>query len=112
MTLPIPLQQTRAISRRHFFGQAGLGFGSIALSSLLARDGHATDTDWKIPAKAKSIIYLHMAGSPSQLELFDPKPALNKLHNTECPQEYLDGKRFAFTTMLQGRLAKLQKLGY
>lgn len=96
MTLPIQLQQTRALTRRHFFGQAGLGFGSIALSSLLTRESKAADANWQIPAKAKSIIYLHMAGSPSQLELFDYKPALNRLHNTECPQEYLEGKRFAF----------------
>ncbi len=96
MTLPISHEQTRAITRRHFFGQAGLGFGSIALSSLLARESAAADKAWKIPAKAKSIIYLHMAGSPSQLELFDHKPALTKLHNTECPKEYLEGKRFAF----------------
>ena len=96
MTLSIRLQQTRAVTRRHFFGQSGLGIGSIALSSLLADDGNAADKPWQIPAKAKSIIYLHMAGSPSQLELFDHKPALAKLHNTECPQEYLEGKRFAF----------------
>ncbi|MCA9065792.1 MAG: DUF1501 domain-containing protein, partial [Planctomycetaceae bacterium] len=49
-----------------------------------------------IPARAKSVIYLHMAGSPSQLELFEHKPELNRFHNTECPQEYLEGKRFAF----------------
>ena len=72
MTLPVSLQRTRAISRRHFFGRAGLGFGSIALSSLLTREAAAAEENWKIPAKAKSIIYLHMAGSPSQLELFDP----------------------------------------
>ena len=96
MKLPIALQQTRAISRRHFFGQTGLGLGSIALSSLLTSESIADDKPWQIPAKAKSIIYLHMAGSPSQLELFDHKPALAKLHNTQCPQEYLEGKRFAF----------------
>lgn len=96
MKLPIQLEQARALTRRHFFGQAGLGFGSIALSSLLAEEGRPSEKAWQIPAKAKSIIYLHMAGSPSQLELFDYKPALNRLHNTECPPEYLEGKRFAF----------------
>jgi hypothetical protein len=49
-----------------------------------------------LPPGAKSVIYLHMAGSPSQLELFDDKPALKKFHNKECPKEYLEGKRFAF----------------
>ncbi len=98
MQLPIPLQQTRAITRRHFFGQAGLGFGAIALQSLLARDGLAASAsaDYRIPAKAKSIIYLHMTGSPSQLDLFENKPALKKFHGQQCPKEYLEGKRFAF----------------
>jgi hypothetical protein len=47
-------------------------------------------------AKAKAVIYLHMAGSPSQLELFDYKPDLQKLHGLDCPQSLLEGKTFAF----------------
>jgi len=95
--LPLGLESVRATTRRHFFGQAGLGLGAIALSSLLNGESTAaTDPAWKIPAKAKSIIYLHMAGSPSQVDLFEHKPDLQRLHNTECPQEYLEGKRFAF----------------
>lgn len=96
MNSPHQLHHARAVTRRHFFGQAGLGFGSIALSSLLTSESSAAEKPWKIPAKAKSIIYLHMAGSPSQLELFEHKPALSKLHDTACPQKYLEGKRFAF----------------
>lgn len=46
--------------------------------------------------KAKRVIYIHMAGSPSQLELFDYKPELVKYHGKDCPQEYLEGKKFAF----------------
>ena len=46
--------------------------------------------------KAKRVIYLHMAGSPSQLELFDYKPELVKLDGKECPKEFLAGKQFAF----------------
>lgn len=48
------------------------------------------------PAKAKRVIYLHMAGSPSQLDLFDYKPELEKLNGKDCPQSFLEGKRFAF----------------
>jgi hypothetical protein len=48
------------------------------------------------PARAKSVIYLHMAGAPSQLELFDYKPELQKLHNQLCPPSILEGKKFAF----------------
>jgi len=96
MKLPNSLEQTRAVTRRHFFGQTGLGFGAIALQSLLTKNGIAAEADYRIPAKAKSIIYLHMAGSPSQIDLFENKPALTKFHGQECPKEYLEGKRFAF----------------
>jgi len=47
-------------------------------------------------AKAKRVIFLHMVGAPSQLELFDYKPDLKRLDGKECPQEFLEGKRFAF----------------
>ena len=48
------------------------------------------------PAKAKRVIYLHMAGSPSQLELLDYKPELQKMDGKDCPQSFLEGKQFAF----------------
>ena len=92
----LKLEQTHALTRRHFFGQAGLGFGAIALENLLRQNSHAAGADFHIPAKAKSVIYLHMAGSPSQIDLFENKPALSKFHGKDCPQEYLEGKRFAF----------------
>jgi hypothetical protein len=66
------------------------------------------------PAKAKSVIYLHMAGSPSQLDLFDNKPALSKLDGTKCPNEMFDGKRFAFIKkhpILLGTPFKFTKYG-
>lgn len=47
-------------------------------------------------SKVKRIIYLHMVGAPSQLELFDYKPELNRFDGKECPQEFLEGKQFAF----------------
>lgn len=84
-------------TRRHFFKNTGLGFGAIAFQSLLSNEGYAAPArDYRIKAKAKSIIYLHMAGSPSQIDLFENKPALKKFHGADCPQEYLEGKRFAF----------------
>ena len=91
------LAHARQVTRRHFFANVGLGFGAVALQSLLTGEGRAADDNgFRIPAKAKSVIYLHMAGSPSQLEMFEHKPALKKLHYTDCPQEYLEGERFAF----------------
>ena len=93
----LKLEQLRANTRRHFFKQSGLGFGAIALQQLLsAETTAAAKPRFRIPAKAKSIIYLHMAGSPSQLDLFENKPALTKYHGKVCPDEYLEGKRFAF----------------
>lgn len=99
------LEQIRGGTRRHFFQSSGLGFGAIALQSLLARDGVASNAPSVNPLapkqpmlapRAKRVIYLHMAGSPSQLELFEDKPDLQKLHMKDAPQSFLEGKRFAF----------------
>ena len=71
-------------------GKPGQGAGPFDLSNPMAL---------KIPhflPKAKSVIYLHMAGAPSQLELFDFKPELTKLDGQDCPQSLLEGKKFAF----------------
>ncbi|MFT6242164.1 MAG: hypothetical protein ACJAQT_004267, partial [Akkermansiaceae bacterium] len=104
-------EKVHAQTRRHFFGQAGLGFGSIALSQLLAAE---QKPKFQIPAKAKSVIYLHMAGSPSQIDLFENKPALAKFHGKDCPEEYLKGKRFAFikgTPKMMGPVFDYKKRG-
>ena len=84
------------ITRRHFFQQAGFGIGSAALAALMNDELFAQQIQQRAP-KAKHIIYLFMAGAPSQLELFDYKPALQKYHGQDCPPEYLKGERFAFT---------------
>lgn len=110
-------ESARAITRRFFFGRSGLGLGAIALQQLLSENGrrpaHAAEDSARhpapdgpvnplasrpthFPAKAKAVIYLHMAGSPSQLDLFDYKPTLNKHNGEPCPKEFLEGKRFAF----------------
>ncbi|MFO0864300.1 MAG: DUF1501 domain-containing protein [Gemmataceae bacterium] len=91
-------------TRRHFFRDCGVGVGGMALSSLLARESHAGPAvvDPMAPkpphheAKAKSVIFLFMAGGPSQLELFDHKPVLNRFHGQEIPDSFLEGRRFAF----------------
>jgi hypothetical protein len=99
------LERLHSVTRRQFCGRAGLGVGGMALASMLAQNSSAEKPNPefsmrpKMPmhdAKAKAVIYLHMAGSPSQLELFEHKPALAKFHAKPCPKEYLDGKRFAF----------------
>src|SRR5436305_1994319 len=91
-------------TRRHFFGQCGVGVGSMALASLLGRDAPAQGVGahplaaraTHFPAKATSVIYLFMAGGPSQLELFDYKPELQRLSGQPIPQSFLEGRRFAF----------------
>ena len=95
----------RQLTRRHLFSQCGLGIGSIALASLLGESSSAAASalinpmapkPTHFPAKAKNVIYLFMAGGPSQLELFDHKPKLVELNGKPIPDSYLEGKRFAF----------------
>ena len=96
MNLPPDLTLARAVTRRHFFRNGGLGFGATALQSLLAGPAAASPAGATVAPRAKRVIYLHMAGSPSQLELFDHKPELQKLHMQDAPKSFLEGKRFAF----------------
>jgi len=97
------------LTRRHFLGGSTAGLGAAALGQLLTTDGWAAGTQQKnqiaqplasklppLPATAKSVIYLHMAGSPPQQELFDYKPKLQEYNDKDCPDEYLKGERFAF----------------
>jgi hypothetical protein len=88
------------ITRRHFFRQAGFGIGAAALTSLLNQSLFAGAAmalgQPHYPAKCKSIIYLFMAGGPSQLDLFDYKPSLTKFDGQPCPEELIKGERFAF----------------
>ena len=110
------LDHARFVTRRHFLRRCNTGIGSIALASLLAKDAAAKVPDDAahmamgpqdpgrplavrqpmFPARAKRVIYLHMSGSPPQHDLFDYKPALQKLNGKPCPDEYIKGERFAF----------------
>ncbi len=101
----IQLDSLRETTRRQFFGRCGVGVGGMALTSLLAGDqAQATPavTNPMAPRsphykpKAKAVIFMFMAGGPSQLDLFNDKPMLRKHHGQLPPQSYLDGKRFAF----------------
>lgn len=95
-------EHLRLATRRHFLKQCGIGLGSLALGSLVSRCSNPTATVTAtanaphFSPKAKSVIYLHMAGAPSQLELFDFKPELAKLDGQDCPASLLEGKKFAF----------------
>jgi hypothetical protein len=79
-------------TRRHLFKNCGVGLGSMALGSLSANG----DARQHHPAKAKNVIFLFMAGGPSQLEMFEHKPQLTKLNGKPIPESFTKGKRFAF----------------
>src|ERR1700759_2614394 len=109
----------RRITRRHFFSECGVGVGKIALASLMfggwnqmaaaaelaaatqptARPGGAQPKFFKglhFPARAKHVIYLFMAGAPSQLDLFDNKPTLVQYDGHPVPESLVKDQRYAF----------------
>src|SRR5213080_4599266 len=83
-------------NRREFLTDAFCGFGGIGLAAILAEQARADTRNPLAPktppeaAKAKSVIFLFMAGGPSHLETFDPKPLLNKLDGQKRPAEFGD----------------------
>ena len=81
--------ELRKLTRRHFFETAGFSLGSAALASMTQQAALAK-------SKAKSIIYLFMAGAPSQLDMFDYKPMLTKYDGQPVPEDIIKGERFAF----------------
>ena len=81
------------LGRREILRHGAVGLGALALSELLGLRARAQGA----PApKAKRVVYLHMAGAPSHLDLFDPKPALAKLDGQPVPDSFIAGERFAF----------------
>ena len=85
-----------ARTRRWFIEQCRIGLGGIALHSLLADTDPLAPKPPHFAPKAKSVIFLFMAGAPSHLELFDDKPALRRFDGTLPPPELLKGYRAAF----------------
>jgi hypothetical protein len=103
------LEQLQNLTRRHFLGKGAHGLGALALGSLLREslsgstpspaviDPLAPRAPHYAP-KAKRVIYLHLTGSPPHLDLYDYKPELVKRNGQDCPDAFLKGKRFAFTS--------------
>ncbi len=107
-------------ARRHFLRDCGVGLGKIALGSLLVATPRAAGANLfapkkpHFPAKAKAVIHLFMAGAPSQLDLFDRKPALVKFAGKPMPKEITGNQRFAFIRPDAAALApqfKFKKFG-
>ena len=86
-------------TRRHFFKDCGIGLGKIALASMLAKESFGAMGNpgfMRFPVKAKRVIFLFMAGAPSQLELFDNKPKLAEIEGKPIPPSVIKGQRYAF----------------
>ncbi|MCR9201837.1 MAG: DUF1501 domain-containing protein [Planctomycetaceae bacterium] len=106
----------QAMSRRAVLQQFGMGFGSLALSSLLSDQASAASTAPAgesdalavPPVKAKRIIYLFQSGGPSQMDLYDYKPLLNKMQGQELPEDVRRGQRL---TAMSGNQASLPLVG-
>lgn len=88
----------KTLTRRHFFHDCGIGLGRIGLSAALAGGlgGLARAGAMHHGARAKRVIFLFMAGAPSQLELFDDKPKLRELDGKPIPPSVIAGQRYAF----------------
>src|SRR5690554_5138222 len=114
-------------SRRHFLKKCTSGLGALALGSLMgcdkglfSKDRAGSAMEGFVPGiphfapKAKSVIFMHMAGGPSHLELFDYKPELQKLDGKDTPRSLMEGKNFAFlkgTPKLLGPQSSFKRTG-
>ena len=123
-----PIHQLAQQTRRDFLTTTASGLGSLALGSLLADDGlvgsaraaEATTDPLAVKPphfapKAKNCIFFFMAGAPSHIDLFDPKPKLNEMHGQALPESMLKNVRFAFiqkdSAVLMGSDRKYGKYG-
>jgi len=99
-----------AINRRVFFSKTATGVGALALSSLITREAAASPSSGGVlgrphfPPKAKRIIYLFQSGGPSQMDLFDYKPLLNKLNGQQLPETVRSGQRLTGMTANQASI--------
>lgn len=91
-----PTLSRRALLHRAGLGISSAGLSSLALSTLLHADEPPLPGQSHFPARAKNVIYIHLVGAPSHLDLFDYKPELQKRDGELCPKEFFEGKQLAF----------------
>ena len=99
----LPPELRAALTRRAFLGKTAQGVGGVALASLLGPAAMASPgvlSRLPLPQKAKRVIWLSMAGGPSHLETFDPKPKLAEMHGQPMPESFTKGQQLA---QLQGQ---------
>lgn len=126
-----PRQEQQLHTRREFLNTTASGLGMMALGAMLSGDGVLTPAAARagdpadvnplapkpphFPAHAKSCISIFMAGAPSQLDLFDPKPKLNELDGQKLPESMTKNVRFAFlqkdSAVIMGSKRKFKKYG-
>jgi hypothetical protein len=110
MNKKLAQQLADTVNRRSFLTKASLGLGSLALGSLLPRNLFSTPSPEQLPLvphrapKAKRIVYLCQSGGPSQLELFDYKPFLQKMHGKDLPDSVRKGQRLTGMSAQQSSL--------
>jgi hypothetical protein len=106
------------LTRRHFLRDCQMGLGAMALAGLAGQPSTAAPAGFVNPLSArtphfaptaKRVIYLHLAGSPPHLDLLDYKPELVRRNDEKCPDEFYNGKRFAFTSAHPTLLGTPQK---
>ncbi|MFP6750664.1 MAG: DUF1501 domain-containing protein, partial [Pirellulaceae bacterium] len=112
------VEHLQQLTRRHFLRDCQLGLGAMALAGLGTRSASAAPGGFVNPLAArnphfaptaKRVIYLHLAGSPPHLDLLDYKPELVRRNDEKCPDEFYNGKRFAFTSAHPTLLGTPQK---
>ena len=90
------LEFQQHLTRRHFLGATGVGMGSLAMAGLLGDSMAMADSTSHFTPRARRVIYIHLAGSPPQHDLLDPKPILKDLDGKPCPDSIFEKERFAF----------------
>ena len=95
-------------TRRQFFARGANALGMAALATLFGNDAaaspeHAAKIALQFAPKAKRVIYLHMVGGPSQIDLFDYKPEMQKWYDKDLPDSIRQGQRLTTMTSKQAR---------
>jgi uncharacterized protein (DUF1501 family) len=105
----LPYETRLALTRRQLFGRGGSVAGTAALSSLLGSSLTQASSSQRKPvlphwaAKAKNVIYLHMVGGPSQIDLYDHKPKMVEMYDKDLPDSVRNGQRLTGMTSGQKR---------
>ena len=125
----LQIAKIQADTRRQFLKNCATGLGGLWLGGALSNSVQASGLGYDIhndpnrplsplapalPPKVKNVIFLHMVGGPSQLELFNYRPELEKVDGKDCPASFLEGQNFAFiqgTPQMMGHQAKFSQHG-